>query len=283
MTLSKRLWDILPHHGSVAAAPRQKVKGTDVSLTVALFLAVTHRSYWLTGQTAAATSIARLGLPVVSRAINCLADTRPYHCPEPFGAPLLDLYRIGSKADLLCEQWSLFCDRFRRSAHGGRNGDMYVGVAGVLWEMADNVVWHAYEAHDKPCPAIAGYHITKDTASFCVADCGQGFLRSLQLSPQWAGLKTDHDALDAVVNKHATSRIGEKEGGGFKQLFNSLLDFNGLVILRSGSSAFRMENTPASTRRGTASNFIHVPGSAVTTVISTRGQPTEQALENSSK
>jgi hypothetical protein len=260
----------------------ERIRGTEISLSVALFLAVTHRALWLQGSVHISSRIARLGLPCVSRAINCLTDTQPYHCAEPFGAPPFDVYRISSKADLLSEQWSLFCDRFRRSANGGRNGDMYVGVAGVLWEMADNVVWHAFEAEDKPCPALAGFHVTDDSASFCVADYGQGFLRSLHRAEHWAQLKTDHDALDAVVNKHATSRPGEKEGGGFKQLFNSLLDFNGLVILRSGSCAFRLENTPASTRRGTASNSIHVPGSAITTVISTQGQPEEQPLEKSS-
>ncbi len=259
-----------------------KIRGADVCLSVALFLAVTHHTLWSSRKSEAAGSIARLGLPGVSRSINCLADTKPHHCREPFGAPPFDLYRISSKADLLCEQWSLFRDRFRRSAAGGRRSDMYIGVAGVLNEMADNVVWHAFEAEDKPCPAIAGFHVTNGSASFCVADCGVGFLRSLHRSVQWAGLKTDHEALDAVVSKHATSRIGEKEGGGFKQLFNSLLDFNGLVILRSGSSSFRMENTVSSNRRRTASNSMHVPGSAVTTVISNRGQPTEQPLEKSS-
>ena len=259
-----------------------KIKRADVSLSIVLFLAVAHRTLWNSHQSQAASKIARLGLPGLSRAINCLANSSPYKCREPFGAPSFEVYRIGSKSDLLSAQWSLFRDRFRRSAAGHHKSDMFIAIAGVLGEMADNVVWHAFESEDQPCPAIAGFHVTKDSASFCVADSGVGFLRSLHRLPKWAELKTDHEALDAVVRKHATSRVGEKDGGGFKQLFNSLLDFNGLVILRSGSSAFRMENTAALTRKRTATACIHVPGSAVTTVISKTAQPTEQALENNS-
>jgi hypothetical protein len=262
-----------PRNGGIA-----KIKDADVSLSVVLYLAVTHRTLWLAGKTSAASSIARLGLPGVSRAINCLLATKPTPSRSPLGAPPFDLYRIGSKQDLRCDQWLLFCDRFRRSAERGRNGKMYVGVAAVLGEMGDNVVWHAFEAPDKPCPAIAGFHVANGSASFCVADAGQGFLRSLQRSTRWAGLKNDHDALNAVVAKRATSRANESEGGGFKQLFNSLLDFNGLVVLRTGTSSFHMSNQRAE-RELRADNSTHVPGSAVTTVISTAGQPKELALE----
>jgi len=262
-----------PHKVGIA-----KTKGADVSLSVSLFLAVTHRTLWLEGKTSAAGSIARLGLPGVSAAINCLLATAPTPSRYPLGAPPFDLYRIGSKQDLRCDDWLLFCDRFRRSADGGRKGKMYLGVAAVLGEMGDNVVWHAYEADDRPCPAIAGFHVANGTASFCVADAGQGFLKSLKRSAKWAGLKNDHDALDAVVTKRATSRPNESEGGGFKQLFNSLLDFNGLVVLRSGTAAFYMAKMGAE-RELHADICAHVPGSAVTTVISTTGQPKELSLK----
>lgn len=262
-----------PNNGGIA-----KIKGADISLSVALFLAVTHRALWSARQTEAASSIARLGLPGVSLAINLLGRTTPQHFKEPFGAPPFDLYRIGSKDDLLSEEWMLFCDRYRRSADAGRKGKMYVGVAAVLGEMGDNVVAHAFEAEDRPCPAIAAFHVTNDTATFCVADYGQGFLRSLHRSKQWAGLKNDHDALDAVVSKRATSRPGETEGGGFKQLFNSLLDFNGLVVLRSGATAFHMSNQGMERERKEV-HRTYVPGSAITTVISKRGVPAEQPLK----
>jgi hypothetical protein len=259
----------------------EKLRGAEVTLTVALFLALAHRSASDAGKADLARKIAHLCLPGVQRAIMCLENSGEQISREPFGSPDLDLYKIGSKQDLLSDEWSLFYDRFRRSAANGRRGTMFRGVGGVLGEMGDNVVWHAFETENKPCLAIAGFYITDDTASFCVADCGQGFLRSLRRSPIWAPLSSDNEALDAVVNKHATSRIGEKEGGGFKQLFNALLDFNGLVILRSGSCAYWLENRGA-TRHLTVRQSVHVTGSHVTVAISTGGQPLEIPLKESS-
>jgi hypothetical protein len=255
-----------------------KLKGADISLSVALFLAVTHRALWISGNSHEASSIAGLGLPGVSHAINRLLAATPHTSRNPLGAPPFDLYRISSRQDLLRDDWFLFCDRFRRSADAGRNGKMFVGVAAVLGEMGDNVVWHAFEADDKPCQAIAGFHVSNGTASFCVADTGQGFLKSLQRSTEWAALDNDHDALDAVVTKRATSRPREAEGGGFKQLFNSLLDFNGLVILRSGTAAFHLMNR-GTERELYADNCNRVPGSAITTVLCRKGEPKELPLE----
>jgi hypothetical protein len=72
-------------------------------------------------------------------------------CPAPFGSPTFDLYRITSKSDLLSPLWSLFYDRFRRSAANGRKGKTYRAGGGVLGELGDNVVSHAFEREDKPC------------------------------------------------------------------------------------------------------------------------------------
>ncbi len=252
----------------------ENIRGADISLTVALFLALAHRSAHSNGNGHLARSISHLSLPGVAEAIRRVEPGGTQVSPQPFGAPPFDLYRISSKQDLLSHEWQLFYDRFRRSFAGSRTGKAYRAVGGVLGEMGDNVVRHAFEAEDKPCPALAGFYVADDNASFCVADCGQGFLRSLRRAPAWSSLQTDHEALDAVVNKHATSIPGEKEGGGFKQLFNSLLDLNGLVILRSGSCAFRLENCGPS-RVLTSRQTLHVAGSAVTVAISTRGKPSE--------
>src|SRR5437773_5798919 len=110
---SKDIPDLLrliyePQNGGIA-----KIKGADISLSVALFLAVTHRSLWLAGDANAASSIARLGLPGVSSAINLLLVTTTTSSRNRLGAPPIDLYRIGAKDDLRCDAWLLFCDRFR--------------------------------------------------------------------------------------------------------------------------------------------------------------------------
>jgi hypothetical protein len=259
----------------------ERIQGSEMSLTVALFLGLVHRSLLGVGDFELAKRIAQLEIAEVQDAIECLGRKGSQICPVPFGAPSFDLYRIGSKQDLLSPEWTLFYDRFRRSASRGRKSPMYRGVGGILGEMGDNVVWHAFEAENKPCPALAAFHVTDAAASFCVADWGQGFLRSLRRSPTWGGLKSEAEALDAVVSRHATSRVGEAEGGGFKQLFNSLLDFNGLVVLRSGSCTFRLENCGAA-RRVSSREAFQVPGATITVVISCRGHPAELPLKNSS-
>lgn len=256
----------------------EKLRGAETTLTMSLALALEHRARLDSGQARMAAAIANLELPGVRGAIECLARRGPQLSAEPFGAPAFDLYRIGSRQDLLSDEWSLFYDRFRRSAASGRPSAMFRSVGGVLGEMGDNVFWHAFEAEDKPCPALAGFHVTADAAAFCVADSGQGFLRSLQRSSKWAALNTDSDALDAVVNQHATSRTGEDTGGGFKQLFNSLLDFNGLVILRSGSCAYRLENC-GDVRQVTVREASSILGSCVTVIISRNGSVLENALK----
>jgi hypothetical protein len=278
---SKDIPDLQRLFDDAATGIFSKIDGADVSLSVALFLAVKHRSLWLAGNRVAAGNIARLGLPGVSRAINLLLASTVAPSRNPLGAPTFDLYRIQSKDDLRCDDWLLFCDRFRRSADAGRGGKMFTGVAAVLGEMGDNVVWHAFEAENRACPAIAGFHISNGTASFCVADAGQGFLKSLQRSRKWSALESDHDALDAVVSKNATSRPNEIEGGGFKQLFNSLLDFNGHVTLRSGTSSFYLSNK-GEVRDLHVENHVNVSGSAVTVVISQKSEPRELPLEKSS-
>jgi hypothetical protein len=259
-----------------------KIKGKDISLSVAMFLAVTHRALWLAGKREAAAEIARLGLPGVASAIKCLTETTPTASAKPFGATTFDLYRIASKGDILSANWDMFRHRFRRSGDAGRNGKMFDSISSVLGEMGDNVVWHAFEADNKPCPAIAGFHVANGNMTFCVADAGQGFLRSLQRVPKWEGLKNDYQALDAVITNHATSRPDETEGTGFKLLITSMLDYNGMMALRSGKAAFQMTNKGA---LGEGRNVdahllaVNVPGSSVTAVFAERGDPAEQPLE----
>jgi hypothetical protein len=250
------------------------LSGAEVSLTVTLFLAIAHRHAEKRGAKDLARKIGELNLPGVAAAREKLEPTHAQRSPDSFGSPSFDLYRITSKDDLLSPQWPLFYDRFRRSAASGRKGRTYRAVGGVLGEMGDNVVSHAFEHEDKPCLALAGFHVADGTACFCVADLGQGFLQSLRRASAWTSLQTDQQALDAVVTKNATSRQGETQGGGFKQLFSSLLDFNGLVLLRSGSCGFQLEND-REVRRLTALNSLHVPGSVVTVAISDRAKPCE--------
>lgn len=259
----------------------EKVRGASITLTTAVSLALLHRQQLAVGENARAQLLEELRLPGVAGAIRLLGNNRRQNSAEPFGAPSFELYPIRSRADVTSEEWTLFYDRFRRSATGGRKSDMFRSVGGVLGEMGDNVPSHAYADLKSPCEAIAGFHVGDGIASFCVCDLGHGFLASLRRRQDWQGLRTEHEALDAVVNRQASSREGEKEGGGFKQLFNMLLDFNGLVILRSGNCTFQLVNE-GHVRRLQVRSGGNAPGASITVVISQTTAPKEIPLPNSS-
>jgi hypothetical protein len=156
---------------------------------------------------------------------------------------------------------------------------MFYGVAGVFGEMGDNVVWHGSKPAEPPCIAVAGYHVANDVSAFSVIDAGQGFLASLRGTSTWRHLTSERLALDAVVTKQATSREGETSGGGFKQLFNSLLDFNGLVLLRSGNCTYRLENQH-DIRKCTVRESFPVKGAQVTVIVSPTGKSCEKYLDS---
>jgi hypothetical protein len=94
--------------------------------------------------------------------------------------------------------------------------------------MAHNVPSHAF-LDGAPCNAIAAYHVKDGLLTFSVADLGVGFLASLRKLSKWESLQGERDALLAVIDREATSRPGEESGGGYNQLFQSIVDLNGLV------------------------------------------------------
>ena len=83
----------------------RKLRGAELSLTAALFLALAHRHAQDTGATNLAQSILGLNLPGVAPATHCLQSASTQKSADPFGAPAFDLYRIASKADLLSHEW----------------------------------------------------------------------------------------------------------------------------------------------------------------------------------
>ncbi|PTX94794.1 hypothetical protein DB346_22570 [Verrucomicrobia bacterium LW23] len=187
------------------------------------------------------------------------------------------VWPILSKDDVVRDEWLRFLDRFRICASNESKGKVVKALARTLWEMADNVPWHAF-LEGAPCSALAGYHVRDGVLTFSVADVGMGFLASLKKLPHWKSLQREQDALQAVIDKEATSRPGETSGGGYKQLFQSLVDLNGLVYLRSGNSVVEIKQRGKERMRHffpKAGGF----GSQITVVVSFRGVPAETALE----
>jgi hypothetical protein len=258
----------------------RSLAGASSSLSASLYLGLAAReSVARNPKSDLANKITALNLPFVNATFELLGASSPQVSQEPFGAPSFEIFRIGSKHDLLTKEWSLFRDRFRRSATAQRRSDMFYGVAGVFGEMGDNVVWHGSKPEGPACIAVAGYHVADDVSAFSVIDGGQGFLASLKRTSTWQHLTSERQALDAVVTKQATSREGEVTGGGFKQLFNSLLDFNGLVLLRSGNCTYHLENQH-DIRKCLVRESFPVNGAQVTVIVSPAEKSCEKCLDS---
>ncbi len=256
--------------------PVPKTDGHTVSLAALLFLSLKGHLAKTRGDHDAVALVDSVGHPKTAAIMGLMENGQSALAEDHFKTTPFDVFNIRTRDDLKSNHWIFFCDRFRRTASRGKKSQAVLAVTGVLREMADNVV-HGYADGTAPCAALVGYQITATGLAFSVVDDGRGFLASLQRRALWKHLGSDNAALDAVVSKQATSREGQATGGGFKQLFNGLLDLNGLVILRSGSSAFLLHNEHACWKRREAESH-RVPGAQVTYHLTKAGVPTESAV-----
>jgi anti-sigma regulatory factor (Ser/Thr protein kinase) len=140
---------------------------------------------------------------------------------------------------------SRFCNAARQAGFG-RKAD---ALTGALFEMADNVAQHSGDEPSSPAPGLIGYHVSEGNVSFAIADLGRGVLNSLRANPVWADLRNSKSALMAVVEKHASRRVHGGEGEGFKEVFRSLMNLNGIVELRSGEGRVRLVCAPDGSRQ----------------------------------
>lgn len=219
-----------------------------------------------------------LELPALRHANRYYARGPTFNADKEFRGMSYGFWPIRCANDVASTEWLLFRDRFRIAAKGKKKADrIFHALSGILTEMADNVPSHAF-SEQEPFRSMVGYHIWDNSISFSVADMGAGFLHSLIRKPKLSALGTEREALLAVIDQHATSRLGESEGGGFKQLFNTLLDLNGLVYLRSGNCLVEMRNK-GDYRQRQIFDKTGGRGSQVTVVISQKSTPIEIPLK----
>lgn len=252
------------------------VGGTAVALSLA---AAVDIALFRLNQATEVDYLRRLGSPQIEAIRELLTSTKPYCADKPFKHHSFEAFPIRAFEDLQSNEWVLFRARFVESAKAGKKGDIFHGVSSVLAEMADNVVCHAGVRGDDVCRGVAAYYITPRTASFSVADNGQAFLASLRMNPQWKGLATEQEALKAVLLRRATSRTNEATGGGFSVLYNKLVSFNGMVMLRSGDCRATIKNTAAPANSLILRLGEHNPGAQVTVIIAKKGNPVEEPLQ----
>ncbi len=255
--------------------PASKTGGHTVSLAALLFLGLKGHLAEKCGDRDALALVDSVGHSKTAAIMGLMQNGRSALAGDHFKTTPFDVFNIRTRDDLKSDHWIFFCDRFRRTASRGKKSQAVLAVTGVLREMADNVV-HGYADETTPCAALVGYEVTDSGLAFSVVDDGQGFLASLRRRALWQHLGSDNAALDAVVSKQATSREDQVTGGGFKQLFNGLLDLNGLVILRSGASAFLLRNEQACWKRREVESH-RVPGAQITYHLTRTGVPTESA------
>lgn len=246
-------------------------------MPVTLFLGMALHRARSHGNATARDFVQALGVPTSANIAERLALRTPQRADNAFGTYPFEFFRISGRQDLLSDDWTYFCDRFRRAASRRRQSSAVLAIVSVFREMADNVVSHAYARAEEPCSALAAYHVHETGTSFSVIDDGQGFLCSLRKNPLWEALTTENQALDAVISKQATARIGESTGGGFKQLFNGLLNLNGLVIMRSGDASCNLRGHGSAWEREDGAAH-YVGGSQVTFIVGRNANPDELPL-----
>lgn len=185
-----------------------------------------------------------------------------------------EFYLIKGRQDLLSTKFDFFCERFRRGIANGRRDGGYKDLREAFFEMSDNVVSHAGVDATNGHLGIVGYETTPAGGCFTVCDTGCGFVESLALNEKWRSISTHADAIDAVVKRQATSRVGESSGGGFKGLFSALVQLNSLTLLRSGDCLAAISTTS----RGPEIVFhphSSLAGSQVSVFFSRAGVPVE--------
>lgn len=164
--------------------------------------------------------------------------------------------------------------RFRSAAIEAGFGARADGLAGFLFEMADNVAQHSGSSSSQPSPGLIGYCVHPGHVAFAVGDLGRGVLASLKENPLWTDLQNSKEALVAVLEKHASRRPSLGDGEGFKQVFRSLADLNGLVTLASGDGRLRLRHS-ADGRKAIPEFSSAFPGLQLSVNCSLSGEPRE--------
>ena len=175
------------------------------------------------------------------------------------------------------EKYHPFASRFCKAAKQAGFGNIAQALSGALLEMADNVVQHSGPDPACPAPGIIGYYICDGHVAFSIADLGRGALQSLKENPAWSQLQNSKAALLAIIQKHASRRPSGGDGEGFKEVFKSLTNLNGLIELFSGDGRVRITNTPCG-RQATPQFTGFLSGFQITVNCSLAGEPCERTF-----
>jgi hypothetical protein len=211
--------------------------------------AATELSVWSKSRSIGRTLAAALNamaqdhsyLEQCSTILNGSAVPRP---SDLYGVRSNEFFAIRGSNDVISDDWNRFLERFSAGLRSvGFSSPVSHGIAGGFHEIAENVVQHSAENSISEINGFAAYELADGRFTFVVCDAGLGVLSSLHTNPAWEHLPTNRAALQAIVREHASRRIGEGAGQGFRTLFEALASFNGLVRLHSGNGALWLKGT----------------------------------------
>lgn len=143
--------------------------------------------------------------------------------------------------------WIEYLVRFRQSAkNAGFAPEKAMGIAAALGEMADNAAVHSNAA----AGVLIGYQVVDHACVFCVADVGDGVLKSLTSHEAYRDVRTHAEAIRLALHNGVT-RYGPGNGGfGFNSVFKALAAMSGTLRFRSGEGCVTMDGTDFDADRG---------------------------------
>jgi anti-sigma regulatory factor (Ser/Thr protein kinase) len=159
------------------------------------------------------------------------------------------------------QDWGEFLVRFRQSVKSvGFDLEKAKGIAAALGEMADNAALHA----NATVGVLVGYQVIDGAAVCCVADVGDGVLKSLTTHEAYRHVQSHKEAVRLALRR-GVSRFGPGQGGlGFYNVFKALAAMSGTLRFRSGEGCITMDGTDFEADKGEERYVLFRPGFQVT-------------------
>lgn len=214
--------------------------------------------------------------PVLHRAFQTYETGMFPSTDDMWAARTLDFFPVRGRNWADDQHYHPFESRFCKAVKEAGFGIRAEALTGALREMADNVAQHSGLDSSCPAPGLIGYYVNDGHVAFSIGDSGRGVLASLIENPAWANLPNSVEALLAVINDHASRRPYGGHGEGFKQVFRSLTDLNGVVVLCSLEGRVTISQNPTGGRRATTGFTGTFPGFQLTVNCSLSGAATER-------
>lgn len=181
-----------------------------------------------------------------------------------------EFYVLEGDEPTTTQDWGEYLVRFRQSVKSvGFDLEKAKGIAAALGEMADNATVHS----NAPVGVLVGYQVIDGACVCCVADVGDGVLKSLTSHEAYRHVQTHKEAVRLALHSGVT-RYGPGQGGfGFYRVFKALAAMSGTLRFRSGEGCVTMDGTDFDADNGEESYVHFRPGFQVSICCRTSSRP----------